>query len=109
MSDKAKKLSDLMRIGAKAGNQLYFNLMDENKNSCAVGAIIIGAYPDVRSGYGEAHFKWAELVDRFNTAKRIMNPVTGLHDSVTCVIIDLNNKNKWTREKIADWLESIGY
>lgn len=36
------------------------------------------------------------------------NPVNGMVCRVAMIINQLNDKERWTREQIADWLESIG-
>lgn len=37
----------------------------------------------------------------------VKNPVTGQMKELKFVIMSLNDKAKWTREQIADWLESL--
>lgn len=38
---------------------------------------------------------------------RVKNPEEGTEDSLYSVIINLNDTHKWTRERIADWIESL--
>lgn len=35
------------------------------------------------------------------------HPVTGQQNSLYAIIIDLNDSHGWTREKIADWLDTL--
>jgi hypothetical protein len=39
--------------------------------------------------------------------EKVKNPVNGVQDTVQSIIINLNDAHKWTREAIADWLESL--
>ena len=111
MSDKIDKLSAAIRIGAKAGKQLKHNYADNDFNSCALGAAGIGLslfMPDKL----DKTYNWTKirqnLIDRFDGDKIISNPKTGEMNTIICTIIYLNDHSNWTREKIADWLESIG-
>lgn len=35
------------------------------------------------------------------------NPVNGTKDNLASIIIDLNDTHQWTREQIADWLDTL--
>lgn len=38
---------------------------------------------------------------------RVTNPVSGNEQDLYSVIINLNDTHKWSREKIADWIETL--
>lgn len=103
MSDKINKLSDAIRIGAKAGHQMRHILMDSSLNSCAIGAafIAIGTNPsDIPD--------WAKLNEKFKIQGMIRHPIKKLLMTINRVVVSLNNDYEWSRERIADWLESEG-
>lgn len=57
-----------------------------------------------QSGYGGKD----KRVDVLPGVKEIVkNPVTGTKATLERVIINLNDQQKWTREQIADWLETL--
>lgn len=39
--------------------------------------------------------------------EKVKNPVTGNESTLERVIINLNDQHQWTREKIADWLDTL--
>jgi len=39
--------------------------------------------------------------------EEVKNPVTGEETRLFRVIINLNDKQQWTREQIADWLDTL--
>lgn len=39
--------------------------------------------------------------------RKVKNPVTGKEQGLFSTIIDLNDGHGWTREKIADWIETL--
>jgi hypothetical protein len=54
----------------------------------------------------------AELVDSLaavlpDIRARVANPVSGLVYELSSVVIDLNDSRGWTREQIADWLDTL--
>lgn len=89
------KLSEAIRIGAKRGAQCKGALHIDGM-SCALGAadLVVG---DV---FGE----FSHLYD-----KETCHPVWGIHTTIFGTVTTLNDDCGWTREQIADWLESIGY
>ena len=99
------KLSEAMRLGATMKPQAFGLLRDKrNGGTCALGAVM-----DALGVLGEynAHVKvqdtWPGL--KFESVGEVENPVTGDRYSRWQTIIDLNNRHRWTRERIADWIE----
>jgi len=105
------KLSQAMREGAKVHEQ-HFNSMFQHRNrqivrSCALGAALVGLF-----GTHTPEDKMLSDIERETGAPlhgAATNPVTGAEDELSEVILFLNDAQRWTREQIADWLESIGY
>lgn len=103
--DKIKKLSTAIRIGSTQGAQIYnaWIATHENKiDSCAIGAVAVG----LGKGYDvKVVFKRfaAEL------SINVKHPTNTTINNLLNIIIDLNDNCYWERERIADWLESIGY
>jgi hypothetical protein len=94
------KLSEAIREGAKLRPQGFGELCEQGR-TCALGAAIEGVW-----GYGSV---WAyETKDGKNCidlATHFRNP----HESLYWDITTKNDHEKWSRERIADWLESQGY
>jgi hypothetical protein len=102
--DKIRRLSDAIRLGATFRPQCIGHLFRDGK-SCALGA----AYEAVNNSITGPR-KANVLMRRFPALKeKVRHPLTsGITDKLVCVIPSLNDAHRWTRERIADWLESIG-
>ena len=49
-----------------------------------------------------------KAIDKFPGIHEVVkNPVSGIEDTLEVIIIDLNDGEKWTRDQIADWLETL--
>jgi hypothetical protein len=107
------KLSQAIREGAKHHEQ-HFHSMFQHRNrqivrSCAFGAAIVGLF-GVQRAYDNMMLSDIERETGAPLHSALAtNPVTGVEDELSEVIIALNDQQRWTREAIADWLESIGY
>lgn len=109
MNKENVKLSHAMREGAKLRPQYYAGGWFDSgfKKSCALGAAL-------EYVYGLDHLKTSGVFSVTRSlgipSKTIINhPITGSDELLTSTITKLNDESKWTREQIADWLESIGY
>lgn len=96
------RLSEAIREGCKYGPQLYGALLDGKGGSCAWGsvALVMGAptwYGIVRDTY-----KWAFYAHVIPAC----SCVATLCD-VAGHIVHLNNFHCWTREAIAEWVETV--
>jgi hypothetical protein len=118
------RLSEAMREGAKRrpqGKQFYFKSGDiysggEPFSSCALGAAYEGCGGLASNLAVDVREKIAAVtgVDLHNTIVKIPFPPEprtygGRADSLFEAITTLNDRFEWTRERIADWLESIGF
>src|SRR5882724_13166406 len=108
MSDKIKTLSQAIRLGATFREQCedeYFF----GGNSCALG----GAYEAITGRYNDSPMHVSQVLDiRFGTSiiqKQVCSVCGEVFLSVGRFVSHLNDRHKWTREHIADHLESLGY
>jgi hypothetical protein len=112
--DKAK-LSTFIRLGSKLNNQCFGHLQDSISNTCAIGAAIHGKTGELPHSYLSENkgLSATEIIPELNYVA--LSPVWNVDwcnsncwSSLKNVIIFLNDRKRWTREQIADWLESIG-
>lgn len=106
------RLSDAIRKGCEQHPQSFGRLFEfrgyDVVASCAMGAALMGVYG--AEGYA---LNTSNLEKEFPLLKRIAHsPVSGtvyhrLPFSLADQIITLNDHHKWTRERIADWVETI--
>lgn len=112
-SEKRKaehKISEAIRIGCKSVPEQGFGSFCEGYEgaACAVGTAVIaelGIRP--RSFATEIHVLWSEIMGTDD----IGCPEHGCVQigSVLGTAFHLNDFHRWTREQIADWLESLGF
>jgi len=99
------KLSEAMRLGAMMRPQAFGVLINRDTGgTCAIGAVmdavgILGQF----GAHGRLQEVYPELT--FQSVGGTINPITGAVYSRWQTIVDLNNYHKWTRERIADWIE----
>ena len=94
------RLSEMIRLGSMLTEQCRGTMHTSfagHEFTCAMGAAKIGCETSNVS------------LDKFDylLSEYVENPITHELGSVIKTIIDLNDKQDWTREKIADWLETI--
>jgi hypothetical protein len=98
------RLSEAIRLGAMIRPQAVF-LYFRDGNSCALGAALEAtgiAYDDVEFANDDLRMRWLWV---FTTQAAC--PVCQVGARVRQVIPHLNNEHRWTREQIADWVESV--
>jgi hypothetical protein len=104
------KLSTLIREGAAKRPQVFYQLIapvgDGNYGTCALGAALDAVGYEM---FGEDPTS-EELVTHIGLELvAVASPAhPGLERPLIDVIINLNDHERWSREQIADWLESIG-
>lgn len=106
MSDKIRKLSQAMRLGATFTPQARGYTCKQNSttginHTCAIGAAYHGAFGEPPQTLGTG-ICWAELMKRFKMSATYDN--ISLQDE----IVMMNDEQRLTREQIADWLEKKG-
>ena len=121
-----KRLAEAMREGAKLRPQatgvLFRTLCLEDGGerqicSCALGAAWEGSHPAFNPKHwleesvkidGET-IGLSDVERYFGLVSRIecINPAKGWKHEIVGTIIDLNDQCDWTREQIADWLDTL--
>lgn len=95
------KLSEAIRLGSLLSRQCHRALRLRNTNSrfaCAIGA----------AGDAIGKGSIAEICDAFPILNsQATHPVLGYTGVLANIIVDLNDGASWTREKIADYAESV--
>jgi hypothetical protein len=110
-----KKLSELIRIGATLRPQITCGcFFDTDHDSGQAGSCAFGAAYE--AGTGKVVYPgdltplyWLNETFGFDKViQRVTNPETQESDDLFYAVNILNDAYHWTREEIADWLESIG-
>jgi hypothetical protein len=128
MGDKVRKLSDAIRLGAAIHPQYFNNLFGwqftqsgnpdqmEVSRTCALGAAMVGIGKMPENFL--ASVKQPSL-DLLNTRWPCLNydepcpscdgdSKWAANHNLQSIIVHLNDGHKWSREKIANWLEGLG-
>ena len=93
------KLSEAIRLGSMLKPQGFGPTHNDGTHSCALTAALdaIG-----KSGY------YADICYHFTTpAMRVTQPVSGEDMLALSAIRELNDRHRWTREQIADWIDTF--
>ena len=100
------RLSEAIRLGAMMKPQATGGILGRNGGTCALGAAM-DAVGEPLTGY------WGVVADRWSVARQYVTypgaePAYKAHPLLvlSCCWI-LNDAEKWTREDIADWVETI--
>lgn len=111
-----RKLSDLIRQGAVMHPQslsFFWHVDDDGApTSCAPGAALNARIGDkgmhaLRDG-NHSFYDSLIAIASATLNKSVGHPTYGYPASVYFCVTTLNDHAKWSREDIADWLESIG-
>ncbi|SRR5258706_16343763 len=99
------KLADAIRKGSQQRPQAFGDFFEKVEGqilgSCAIGAAIEGYFGDTTARIEELHTAFPIL------DKVVEGPEQGMRAELCNVITDLNDMCDWTRECIADWVETI--
>jgi hypothetical protein len=99
--EETLKLSDAIREGAKLRPRQSFGTYGSDISACAIGAARV-AYTGSPYGYTPDSVR-----DILAAASSCPACDLGEGDALISNILHLNDDHKWTRERIADWVESI--
>lgn len=115
------KLSEAIRAGAELHEQgRGFMAQSDERGiyTCALGAAFEAAFDRLPQFERDDAYDTARLHRRYpELLRRVQFPVAGsYHDSeyldgvhLGIAVAELNDTYDWTREQIADWVESLGY
>lgn len=103
-----KKLAQAMRVGAQMHPQISETKVKWKDGvvvgTCALGAAYVGHHGHTLT---LSVIYDHEIVKEIGGANpRVQHPLTRRQSSLASVITDLNDEG-WTREAIADWLETL--
>lgn len=110
------QLSEAIRLGAMVVPQTHVGWTDGNTACAMMSAVVaikgIGYARMMDALFGEDGYRdqiEAELQVMFPLAAKLaVHPESRLvKDRVSSIIISLNDDRKWSREQIADWVETI--
>ena len=116
------KLSEAMRTGAKFGPQLYGRLTRGDGGSCAMGAAYMGRHGSSACGdifvltrYSDFNVITSMSIETMpcgcsGSVDINSDPALGpvmVASTLWYAIVHLNNFHKWSREAIAEWVETI--
>lgn len=97
-------LSEAIRLGALLKPQGHMGFLDQRSGgTCALGAATdaIGRLNDLLDGRFYEFREWPVL------GATVESPETGWRTTVWQSVVTLNDLHGWTRERIADWVETI--
>jgi len=100
------RLSEAMRLGALLKPQGFGKLYDlRSKGTCAFGAAFdaIGRLHEAVLQCGNLDTEWQPLIDTIVVCPhcdRVRGPLESM-------VVHLNDGHQWTRERIANWVETI--
>lgn len=104
------KMSELIRLGSMVSGQSFRCFMDISGNTCAQGAALLALGVPANVLRGCLATPWdhplAEGVIKFLESLDI-DPVSDEVNRIGAIIVRLNDIERWPREKIADWVESV--
>ena len=94
------KLSEAIRLGAMVGPQVTDGRTYDGDGSCALGAAMIAT--------GHRGECYALVLDYFTLSQSLVEqPVTREQMMALSAVRELNDRHRWTREQIADWVDTI--
>ena len=102
------RLSEAIRLGAMLKRQAFGAIEDEDGNTCALGAAY-DAIGELHRGQG---YDWSWACRRFPVLK-VLDGSRGRPKCFLCgtfvesIIPHLNDFHRWTRERIADWIQTL--
>jgi len=103
------KISYAIRKGMKNRPQCTGKLIKSDGSCCALGALALGAGfkpSELRPNIGV----YILLGQKFPVLNNyVHNPTNGIKSKLMNVIYTLNDNAKWSRRKISDWLQKLGY
>lgn len=100
------ELSEAIRVGAKLRpRQAFYEWFDKSGGSCVLGAAMeavgVARFPDTYAYHGKCPDSW-----KWTTREGQCPACEEERDQIQSLLRHLNNDHRWTRERIADWVES---
>jgi len=109
MSDKIEKFSQAIRLGATFRPQCFEMLFLRDQNNRATKTCALGAALEALGHDFIDSVNTHEMIKRFDLGSSCVCPVCGTTKvAVWDAIAHLNDTHRWSRENIADFLETKG-
>ena len=117
MSDKIKKFSEAIRLGASFRGQTFGGLFTQDgdgtvSRTCAIGAALEALGEPLKEFINQESCwdsPWQPLAERFGLCEKFVCPTCKATEAnLLRGIAHLNDTHTYTREAIADWLEKKG-
>ena len=100
------KLSEAILEGCKNTIQGFGSeSMYSSTFPCVLGAALLGV--NIQVGVKNGYFLLREQFKELKQLER--HPILYINRTLISIIYDLNDRYRWSREKIADWLVDKGY
>lgn len=102
------RLSEAIRIGSKLRPQAYGTLSD-GIGTCALGAAYeaVGALDATGALVRDSHLKTEQITGRYILHESPCRCPLAFRWMVFDLVPHLNDVHKWTREAIAEWVETV--
>lgn len=108
------KLSEAIRLGSMMKPQGFYRLFDHRGHTCAMGAACEAIGVDLQEMFAlSVHVGSAKIMNKYIESgwgelirQQAPCPECGFIDGYL-PITHLNDTHRWTREAIADWVETI--
>lgn len=94
------RLSEAIRLGSMLGPQAFHQYETDDGATCALGAASVAV------GNGAAYLGFFLEHEKLLGGKATC-PACRVDSLVVSVIVHLNDEHRWTREAIADWVETV--
>lgn len=94
------KLSEAIRLGAMLKPQARYYGLTPDGRTCALGAAL--------DAIGCATNNYSDVLNHWPLAgKKAVHPLTGSPMLVMSIVRVLNDEERWSREQIAAWVETL--
>lgn len=106
------RLSDAIRLGSMLRPQArggFASVQVRGWRGWFLGERTMGSCALMAAAEAVGRERWTDVLDIWPEWMRLkaVCPVTGAWNSVFSVVWRLNDTHRWTREQIADWIETI--
>jgi hypothetical protein len=99
-------LSEAIRLGSMLGPQIRGRYYGPNHSSCAIGAALLAIGKDAETSPAP-YFPQLHIVAVCPSCNLLPKRFPNSHFSLWAIIAHLNDAHRWTRQQIADWVETI--
>ena len=119
MSTSTMRMSEAMRLGAMMAPPIHGALFSRDNGpcqACAIGAALLAVWGETEAkrqidlccyiDCAAELWPWLDHTTVVNPVDNSRLPLIGRADMVGIIVVLFENRD-WTRERIADWLETV--